>query len=67
MITVAECSSVDEALFLKSMLAGNGITALVPDEMMAQNAPHVMFAGTGVRVQVAEEDAETALDLIAIE
>jgi hypothetical protein len=53
MITVAECSSVDEALFLKSMLAGN--------------APHVMFAGTGVRVQVAEEDAETALDLIAIE
>ena len=65
MITVAECSSVDEALFLKSMLAGSGITAYVPDEMMAQNAPHVLYAGTGVRVQVAEEDAEIALALIA--
>jgi hypothetical protein len=64
MVTIAECSSVDEALLLKSMLAGNGITAYVPDEMMAQNAPHVLFAGTGVRVQVAEEDAENALALI---
>jgi putative signal transducing protein len=67
MVTVAECASVDEALFLKSMLEGNGITSYVPDEMMAQNAPHFLFAGTGVRVQVAEEDAENALAIIASE
>ena len=64
MVTVAEYPSVDQALLIKSMLEGNGITAFVPDEMMAQNAPHVLYAGTGVRVQVAEEDAESALALI---
>jgi len=66
MITVAQCSSVDEALMLKSVLAGSGITAFVPDELTAQTAPPYLFAsGTGVRVQVAEEDAEAALALIA--
>lgn len=66
MVTVAQCPSVDEALMLKSVLAGSGITAFVPDELTAQTAPPYLFAsGTGVRVQVAEEDAETALALIA--
>ena len=55
MVTVAEYSNVDQALLLKSMLEGNGITAF---------APHVLYAGTGVRVQVAEEDVENALVLI---
>ncbi len=66
MVTIAHCPSVDEALMLKSMLAGSGITAFVPDELTAQTAPPYLFASsTGVRVQVAEEDAETALALIA--
>jgi len=65
MITVAECSNVDEALMIKSMLAGNGIEALVPDEFTAQNAPPYLFAGRGVRVQVHEEDAKTAREIIA--
>jgi hypothetical protein len=65
MVTVAQCSSIDEALLLKSMLAGSGVTAFVPDELTAQNAPPYLFASTGVRVQVAEEEAETALALIA--
>lgn len=65
MITVAECTNIDEALMLKSMLAGSGIEAFVPDEFTAQNAPPYMFAGSGVRVQVKEEDAETAREIIA--
>lgn len=65
MITVANCSSIDEALLLKSVLAGNGITAYVPDEYTAQTAPPYLFAGSGVRVQVDEAQAETALALIA--
>ncbi len=65
MITVAHCSSIDEALMLKSVLEGNGITAYVPDELTAQTAPPYMFAGSGVRVQVEDEEAETALALIA--
>jgi hypothetical protein len=65
MITVARCSSIDEALLLKSVLEGNGIVAFIPDELTAQNAPPYMFAGAGVRVQVEDEQAETALDLLA--
>ncbi len=66
MITVAHCGSIDEALVLKSVLEGNGIAAFVPDEFTAQNAPPYMFAaGAGVRVQVEDEQAETALALIA--
>ncbi len=64
MITIAKCASVDEALLLKSLLAGNGVEALVPDEFTAQNAPPYMFANSGVRVQVNESDAETARELI---
>lgn len=64
MITVAECSSVDEAQLVKAMLAASGIDATLPDEFTAQNLTPLIFAG-GIKVQVAEEDAETALALIA--
>ena len=65
MITVAECANVYEALMIKSMLAGSGIEALVPDEFTAQNAPPYLFAGRGVRVQVNEDDAQNAREIIA--
>lgn len=64
MITVAECSSVDEAQLLKSMLEANGIAATLPDEFTSQNLTPITL-GAGVKVQVAEDDAETALALIA--
>ncbi len=64
MITVAECSSVDEAQLLKSLLEANGIAAVLPDEFTAQTfAPLVL--GRGIKVQVVEADAETALALIS--
>ena len=64
MITVAQCGSIDEALLLKSLLEGSGIAASVPDELTAQTAPPYLF-GSGVRVQVEDEQAEAALALIA--
>jgi succinyl-CoA synthetase beta subunit len=59
--TVAECSSVDEALLLRSMLEGCGVKSYVPDELT------VTFRGQagGVRLQVEDEDAEAALRIIA--
>jgi hypothetical protein len=61
MKTVAECSSVDEALLLRSMLEGSGVKSYVPDELT------VTFRGQagGVRLQVADEDAEAALTILA--
>lgn len=64
MITVAECTSVDEAQLVKSLLEANGINAILPDEFTAQ-ALAPLILGRGIIVQVAEEDAETALALIA--
>jgi thiamine monophosphate synthase len=61
MTTVAECSSVDEALMLRSLLEDSGIRAFVPDELT------VTFRGQagGIRLQVEDEDAGTARQIIA--
>jgi hypothetical protein len=56
MTTVATCSNPAEAMLLKSMLEANNITAYVPDD--AQTAPN--FSGSGIRVQVDDEHADTA-------
>ena len=37
----------------------------MPDEFTAQNAPPYLFAGRGVRVQVNEDDAQNAREIIA--
>ncbi len=61
MITVAHCTVIDHAMLLKSLLESCGITAYVPDELTAQNAPPYLFAsGSQIRVQVADGDAVTA-------
>ena len=65
MITVAQCSTIDEALVLRSMLEGCGITAFVPDELTAQTAPQYLFASPShVRLQVAEEDVVRAREAL---
>jgi hypothetical protein len=61
MKTVATCSSVDEALMLRSLLEGSGIKAYVPDELTVTYRGQ----GAGVRLQVEDEDAETAKTIIA--
>jgi hypothetical protein len=59
--TVAECSSVDEAMLLRSLLEDSGVHASVPDELT------VTYRGQagGIRLQVADEDAETAAGILA--
>jgi hypothetical protein len=61
MKTVAECSSPDEALVLQSLLADCGVEAFLPDALAVSYPPSV----GSVRVQVADEDAEEALSILA--
>ena len=65
MITVATCSTIDEALLLRSVLEGSGIAAFVPDEMTGQTAPPYLFASTShVRLQVSEENVVRAREVL---
>jgi hypothetical protein len=65
MVTVATCNTVDEALFLRSVLEGSGIAALVPDELTGQTAPPYLFASAShVRLQVAEENVAKAREVL---
>ena len=62
MTTVATCSNPAEAMLLKSVLEANAITAYVPEELTAQAAPD--FSGSGIRIQVDDENADAARRLI---
>jgi len=61
MTTIAACASVEEAEVLRSLLADCGVTAYLPDELA------VTYRGVvgSIRVQVADEDAESARRIIA--
>ncbi len=63
MTNVATCSNPAEAMLLKTLLEGNGITVYVPDELTSQSA--VNFAGDGIRVFVDPENFETAKRILA--
>lgn len=64
MITIANCLNLSQALSLKMRLEAAGIPAFIPDEMSAGIAPYLFFTTSGVRVQVAEENAEEAKEII---
>jgi len=61
MTNIARCLTIEQAMMIKSLLEGCGLKAFVPDELTAQTNP-VMFMGSmnSIRVQVEDEDAETA-------
>lgn len=65
MTTIARCFTIDQALFMKSLLDGCGIQAFVPDEFTAQTDP-VIFMGSmnSIRVQVNDADAPTARQIL---
>lgn len=65
MTTVANCFNIVEVQSLRIALDAHGIESFVPDENMATVAPYMFTIGSGVRLQVAEEDAERATELIA--
>jgi hypothetical protein len=66
MKTVARCYTIDQALFIRSLLEGCGIRAFVPDELTAQTDP-VIFTGsmTSIRVQVDEAEVDAARAVLA--
>jgi hypothetical protein len=61
MVTIQTCGSLSDAEVVKSHLEGSGIPAFIPEELSAQNA---WGASEGVRVQVNDEDAERAVELL---
>ncbi len=65
MTTVANCFDSSEALRLQIALAAAGISTFLPDENMATIAPNLFLSGSGVRIQVADEDAVAAQGIVS--
>ncbi|MCE0522965.1 MAG: DUF2007 domain-containing protein [Methylacidiphilales bacterium] len=64
MVTIRTCYSLPEAQVVQSHLEGSGIKAFLPDELTVQNNWLWTNAIGGVRVQVLEEDAERASEIL---
>lgn len=64
MTTIRNCNDIGEATMLKLLLESCGIDAFIPDEVGAGLTPHFFRTDAGVRLQVAEEEAEDALRVI---
>ena len=66
MITVAECFDIQQAQQLQMALEAANIPSFIPDEFTAQHAPwYFVGSPAGVRLQVAEEHAAAARQIIA--
>lgn len=63
-VEVRSCAWLHEAQFLKSVLAGAGIEATIPNEHTLGVQPLYAVALGGVRVLVRPEDAERARDVL---
>jgi len=63
-ITIRICSSLPDAQVIQSYLGGSGIKAFFPDEFTIQNYWLWSNAIGGVRVQVPEEDADRAAEIL---
>lgn len=62
MTTVAHCSNNAEAMVLKSLLVANGVETFLPEELTPEAGLH--FAGSGLRIQVNDEDAPLARQIL---
>ena len=67
MVTIATCSKVEEAHLLRMRLEAAGIPAWLRDENTIQWDWLYLNALGGVRVDVADEDAEAAKAVLAEE
>jgi hypothetical protein len=63
MKTVQHYFNLAEGLFAQSLLEASGIDASLLDQNSADIG--TMFAGGGMRLQVAEEDADRAVEILA--
>jgi predicted RNA-binding Zn-ribbon protein involved in translation (DUF1610 family) len=64
MVTICTCYTLPEAQVIQSQLGGSGIEVFLPDEMTVQNYWLWSNAIGGVRVQVREEDAGRATEVL---
>lgn len=62
MITIRTCSRLDDAEVMQSVLGGSGIEAFIADEDSAVSTFGSAFGG--VRLQVKEEDAARAEEIL---
>lgn len=65
LVTVANCYDLQEATRIRFALEAFGIAAFIPDEVTAGMAPFHFMTKSGVRVQVAGEQAEEARRVVA--
>ena len=63
-VTVANCSSIQQAYSFKIALDAVEIESFIPDEISAGLAPHHFTTPAGVRLQVRQEDLEAAQEAI---
>jgi hypothetical protein len=64
-ITIADCSTLEQALRIRLGLDSVGIPTFMPDESAATVASHHFFTNSGVRVQVPDERAKEARRVLA--
>jgi hypothetical protein len=64
MVTIRTCATLPEAHIIQSQLGGSGIKTFLPDECTVQNNWMWTNAMGGIRVQVLEEDAERAEEVL---
>lgn len=65
MKTVIRCSTAQQAYRAQMLLDSVGIQSFIPDEMIMFVDPPALFGGSGIRVQVADEEAENAAAVLA--
>jgi len=65
MTTIANVNLLIEAHLIRAALEGSGIAAYIPDELTVQAASPYAFAIGGIRVQVENDDAASAREIIA--
>jgi Putative prokaryotic signal transducing protein len=64
MVTIRTCTLLVEAQTMQSVLTGSGIESFLPDELTIQNNWMWSNAIGGVRIQVNEEDAARAEEIL---
>ncbi|HTX64544.1 MAG TPA: DUF2007 domain-containing protein [Opitutaceae bacterium] len=64
MRTIAAFTTIEEAYLLKSRLEGSGVAAFVRDEFTVAANPLYSNAIGGVKVEVADDDFDRALEVL---
>lgn len=64
LVTVATFGEAIKAQLCRAKLTASGIRSFLPDEHVSTLNPHYMAASSGIRVQVRQEDAARAMDVL---